>query len=242
MIGDKGRILQQGGTPPALHHHMSITSPFAAAIWRCSPLWILLAGHIFVLLFLRDLGEGVHQIDDPHAMAMAHLLGQLHQLVAHWVAPPLLALIAFLQVQLIRGKEVDWGVDLFGVLLTLRCLVIFLMLNLLLLSHLKAGGMLLLQLILFIPVITIDFGWIYWRLDSAARRRGSSHIRFDAEMGELDAFDYYHVSAMTLLQFEPSGAKPTSRIMKTLFVIHGVMMLDLVALTLSRAIGLAAGG
>jgi hypothetical protein len=30
--------------------------------------------------------------------------------------------------------------------------------------------------------------------------------------------------------------------MKTLFVIHGVMMLDLVALTLSRAIGLASGG
>jgi hypothetical protein len=30
--------------------------------------------------------------------------------------------------------------------------------------------------------------------------------------------------------------------MKTLFVIHGVMMLDLVALTLSRAIALAAAG
>jgi hypothetical protein len=30
--------------------------------------------------------------------------------------------------------------------------------------------------------------------------------------------------------------------MKTLFVIHGIMMLDLVALTLSRAIGLASGG
>jgi hypothetical protein len=30
--------------------------------------------------------------------------------------------------------------------------------------------------------------------------------------------------------------------MKTLFVIHGIMMLDLVALTLSRAIALASGG
>ena len=98
------------------------------------------------------------------------------------------------------------------------------------------------QLILFIPVITIDFGWIYWRLDSAARHRGGSHIRFDEEMGTLDPFDYYHVSAMTLLQFEPSGAKPTTRLMKTMFVIHGAMMLDLVALTLSRAIGLASGG
>jgi hypothetical protein len=30
--------------------------------------------------------------------------------------------------------------------------------------------------------------------------------------------------------------------MKTLFVVHGVVMLNLMALTLSRAIGLASGG
>ncbi|MEI6377588.1 MAG: hypothetical protein WCO97_10385 [bacterium] len=221
---------------------MSTPSPFQAAVRRSAPLWILLLGHVFAALFLRNLGVGVDQIDDPQAMVMARVLIRNYQLMAHWMAPFGMVLIAFLQVQLIRGKNVAWGIDLFGILLTLRCLVIFVMLNLLLLSHLKAGGMLLMQLILFIPVITIDFGWIYWRLDSAARRQGGSHIRFDEEMGTLDPFDYYHVSAMTLLQFEPSGAKPTSRLMKTLFVIHGAMMLDLVALTLSRAIGLASGG
>jgi hypothetical protein len=115
------------------------------------------------------------------------------------------------------------------------------MLNLLLLSRLKAGGLLLLELLLFIPVITINFGWLYWRLDSAARARGGAHIRFSEEAGTLDPFDYFHISSMTLLQFEPSGATATSRLMKTLFVIHGAMMLDLVALTLSRAIGLASG-
>ena len=221
---------------------MPATSSFQAAVRRSVPLWILLVGHVFAALFLRNLGVGVDQIDDPQAMGMARLLIRNYQLIGHWVAPFAIVFIAFLQVQLIRGKEVAWGIDLIGILLTLRCLVIFVMLNLLLLSHLKAGGMLLMQLILFIPVITIDFGWIYWRLDSSARRRGGSHIKFDQEMGTLDPFDYYHVSAMTLLQFEPSGAKPTTRLMKTLFVIHGAMMLDLVALTLSRAIGLASGG
>lgn len=213
-----------------------------SAIRRSLPLWILVVGQIFGTLFLRNLGIGVDQIDDPYALSVARIFGQIHELIIHWVAPFGLLFIAFLQIQLIRGKEVGWGIDLIGIFLTLRCLMIFLMLNLLLLSHLKAGGLLLMQLILFIPVITIDFGWIYWRLDSAARRRGRSHIRFDEGMGELDTFDYYHASAMTLLQFEPSGAKPTSRLMKTLFVIHGAMMLDLVALTLSRAIGLASGG
>jgi hypothetical protein len=213
-----------------------------AAIRRSIPLWIILVGQIFGMLFLRNLGMGVDQIDDLHVLNVARVFGHFNELIVHWVAPFGLLFIAFLQIQLIRGKEVGWGIDLMGIFLTLRCLVIFLILNLLLLSHLKAGGLLLMQLILFIPVITIDFGWIYWRLDSAARLKGRNHIRFDDEMGELDTFDYYHASAMTLLQFEPSGAKPTSRLMKTLFVIHGAMMLDLVALTLSRAIGLASGG
>jgi hypothetical protein len=213
-----------------------------AAIRRSIPLWIILVGQIFGMLFLRNLGMGVDQIDDLHVLNVARVFGHVNELIVHWVAPFGLLFIAFLQIQLIRGKEVGWGIDLMGIFLTLRCLVIFLILNLLLLSHLKAGGLLLMQLILFIPVITIDFGWIYWRLDSAARLKGRNHIRFDDEMGELDTFDYYHASAMTLLQFEPSGAKPTSRLMKTLFVIHGAMMLDLVALTLSRAIGLASGG
>ena len=136
----------------------------------------------------------------------------------------------------------QWGIDLLGGLLTLRCAMLFLILNLLLLTHLKAGGMLLMQLILFIPVITIDFGWIYWRLDSAARLQGRMHIKFSEAGEKLDPYDYFHVAAMTLLQFEPSGATPTSRLMKALFVLHGAMMLDLVALTLSRAISLASGG
>ncbi len=206
------------------------------------PLWILIAGHLFAVLFIRDLGLGLHQIDDKHVVGIAQLMNSIHQLMTKWMAPVGVTLILFLQIQLIRGKSVQWGIDIFGVLLTIRCAVLFLILNLLLLTHLKAGAMLLMQLVLFIPVITIDFGWIYWRLDSAAREKGRTHIRFTEGAGELDPYDYFHVAAMTLLQFEPSGATPTSRLMKVLFVLYGAMMLDLVALALSRAISLASGG
>jgi hypothetical protein len=204
-------------------------------------LWVLLAGHVFAGLFLRDLSVGLEQIDDPRVKGFAVLLGEVSRVFTSWVAPAMVIFVAFIQIQLIRSKPVQWAIDIFGGLLCLRCVVQFVMLNLLLLSHLKAGGLLLLELLLFIPVITINFGWIYWRLDSAARVRGGTHIRFSEEAGSLDPFDYFHASAMTLLQFEPSGATATSRLMKTLFVIHGAMMLDLVALTLSRAIGLASG-
>lgn len=216
-----------------------LTSPL---VKRSLQLWILIVGHFFATSFLKDLGRGLDQIDDAQVKQMGLLLKHIFNNYSHWILPPALALLAYTQIQLIRRKEIQWGIDIFGALLGIRCAGQFVMLNLLLLSHLKAGGLLLLQLILYIPVITIFFGWLYWRIDSAARAKGGSHIKFSSEMGDLDPFDYFHISAMTLLQFEQSGASATSRLMKTLFVIHGVMMLDLVALTLSRAIGLASGG
>lgn len=216
--------------------------PASPLVKRSLQLWILILGHFFATTFLKDLGKGLDQIDDAQVKEMGLLLKHLFSSYSHWVLPPGLALLAFTQIQLIRNKPVQWGLDIFGALLGLRCAGQFVMLNLLLLSHLKAGGMLLLQLLLYIPVITIFFGWLYWRVDSAARAKGSNHIQFSSEMGDLDPFDYFHISAMTILQFEQSGASATSRLMKTLFVIHGIMMLDLMALTLSRAIGLASGG
>jgi hypothetical protein len=211
-------------------------------IRRSLPLWILLFGHFFAGIFLRDLSAGLDQIDDTHVKGVAIAMNGISHVITTWIAPIMLLLVAYLQIQIIRSRPVQWGIDLFGGLLCFRCLIQFIILNLLLLSRLKAGGLLLLELLLFIPVITIAFGWLYWRLDSAARAGGKSHIRFSEDAGSLDPFDYFHVSSMTLLQFEPSGATATSRLMKTLFVIHGAMMLVLVALTLSRAIGLASGG
>ena len=213
-----------------------------AFIRRSLPLWILLVGHLFAGMFLKDLCAGLDQIDDPHVKGVALAMSGISHVITTWIAPVMLLLVAYVQIQIIRSRPVQWGIDVFGGLLCFRCLIQFIILNLLLLSRLKAGGLLLLELLLFIPVITIAFGWLYWRLDSAARARGKSHIRFSEDAGSLDPFDYFHVSSMTLLQFEPSGATATSRLMKTLFVIHGAMMLDLVALTLSRAIGLASGG
>ena len=213
-----------------------------AFIRRSLQLWILVIGHTFSGMFLKDLCAGLDQIDDAQVKGIAVALREVSLAVTTWVAPPAILFVIFIQIQLLRARPIQWAIDIFGGLLSYRCLMQFIILNLLLLSRLKAGGLLLLELLLFIPVITINFGWLYWRIDSAARSRGGSHIRFSEEMGTLDPFDYFHISAMTLLQFEPSGAAPVSRLMKTLFVIHGVMMLDLVALTLSRAIGLASGG
>ena len=101
--------------------------------------------------------------------------------------------------------------------------------------------LLLTQLLLFLPVITLNFGWLYWRLDMGARAKGSQQIKFAEDDAAPRVFDYFYIATRTLMQFEPTGAEARSRAMKALFVLHGIMMLDLMALTLSRAIALASG-
>jgi hypothetical protein len=203
---------------------------------------LVVAGHAFASIFMRNLGAGLDAIADPLAAKVARGFYSIFSHTVITLAPVMMAFLGFLVYRLWRGKPVQWGVDLLGGLLTLRCFVIFILLNLLLLSQLRAGALLLTQLILFLPVITLNFGWLYWRLDAGARMKGRRHIRFAEDDDSPEPFDYFYIATRTLLQFEPSGAAAASRPMKTLFIIHGVMMLDLVALTLSRAISLASGG
>lgn len=202
---------------------------------------VVVSGHIFASIFMHNLGAGLDGISDPLAAKIARSSYWLFVHTAVTIAPFLIGLVIILIYRLWHGKPVQWGIDILGGLLTIRCLVLFVLLNLLLLSQLRAGGLLLMQLILFLPVITMDFGWLYWRIDAGARMKGRRHVRFAEDDDSPEPFDYFYIATRTLLQFEPSGATAASRLMKTLFVIHGIMMLDLVALTLSRAISLASG-
>jgi hypothetical protein len=203
---------------------------------------VLVAGHIFATIFMRNLGAGIGEIADPAAARLARTFYSFFEFTVGHFAPFMIIFVLFILYRVVRGKDIQWGIDILGALLTVRCFIIFVLLNLLLLSQLRAGGLLLMQLILFLPVITLNFGWLYWRLDAGARLKGQRHIRFAEDDDSPSPFDYYYIATRTLLQFEPSGATAASRVMKALFVIHGVMMLDLVALTLSRAISLASGG
>jgi hypothetical protein len=178
---------------------------------------LVIAGHAFASIFMRNLGAGLDAIADPFAAKIARGFYSIFSHTVLTLAPVMMAFLAFLIYRLWRGKPVQWGIDLPGALLRT-------------------------QLILFLPVITLNFGWLYWRLDTGARARGERQIRFAEDDDSPSVFDYFHIATRTLLQFEPSGASAVSKTMKTLFIIHGIMMLDLVALTLSRAISLASGG
>lgn len=203
---------------------------------------VLVLGNVAATLFMRNLGLGLESIADRNALSLARFFYAFFQFASVWIAPVILVLLVYLVVRIWMRKPVHLGIDILGGLLSFRCALVFVVLNLLLLSELRAGTLLLIQLILFLPVITLNFGWLYWRLDSGARAAGGKQIKFQEEDDCPQPFDYFYIATRTLLQFEPSGATACTRVMKTLFVLHGIMMLDLVALTLSRAIALASGG
>ena len=208
---------------------------------------LLALGHLAAALFIVNLGDAPAQVASPwlrQALLTYHKL-YVKGIVYHpYSRLAMVVLVVLVIIQALRGRPLRWATDLIGGLLCMRCVVQFAVLNLLLLAPLKAGGLLLAQLVSFLPVITVAFGWLYWRLDDGARQQGRSHLRFHDPNDEATPrfFEYLHASAITLLQFDPTVASPTSRLMKSLFVLHGVMMMDLVALTLSRAIGLASSG
>jgi len=211
---------------------------------RAAILLTLLLGHLCAGLFLANFDQGLAQIDEPRIRQLALLVHRLFETLAvqhRGIRLAVLALALLVIVLQMQGKSMSWFVDLFGGLLLLRCAIQFLMLNLLLLAPMRAGALLLSQLLLFLPVITIGFGWLYWRLDSGARRRGRAHIQFSDAGETIGRFDYFHAAGLTLLSFEPGDLSARTRLMKSLFLLHGLVMMDLVALTLSRAIGLASG-
>jgi hypothetical protein len=223
----------------------SLPSRWRAAFSRSWVLLLVTIGHLLATAFFHHFEAAVAGIRQGSHRALAAQISQLQQnLFQHSLPLRLLLglLVVALLLRALQAKPLGWGMDLLGGLLVFRSGLQFGLENLLLLAPFQEGVNLLSQLLLFLPVVTIAFGWLYLRLDSGARRFGRRHIQFDGSLEPIDPFDYFHVAAVTLLQFEPSGAKATTRLMKTLFVLHGVVMLDLVALVLSRAIGLASGG
>ena len=121
------------------------------------------------------------------------------------------------------------------------------MLNLLIINPLSDNMLLLRQFLCFMPALILGWGWLYWRLDQGARRRGRQLLLFPEDSPNdlrepLSTFDYYYHSAMVAFIFELSEVEPLTKPMKILFLINAGMMLDLVGLVLTQAIGLAGTG
>lgn len=133
-------------------------------------------------------------------------------------------------------------IDVMVVLVIFRLLMLFGILNLMILLPPSDPVLLFCQLLLFMPCLLLIWGWIYWRVDTHSVSLGRGRI-FSSSTSEDDILpppsDYFIASFTSLLTNMPDNFNGNNRFARTLIFVHGVMMWDIMALTLSRAIALA---
>jgi hypothetical protein len=128
-------------------------------------------------------------------------------------------------------------------LVVLALLMLFGILNLMIFLPPSDRVLLFSQLLLFLPCLLLVWGWIYWRVDTRSVLLGRGRIFASSTSQDDDIpppYDYLLASFTSLLTTTLDNFNGKTRFARTLIFLHGVMMWDIMALTLSRAIALAA--
>lgn len=145
-------------------------------------------------------------------------------------------------VALGRGRRLPrWSFDGLGLWFSLRLLAEYLTINGMIFEGSKVEpGVLLGQIVLYLPYFVITWGWIFHRLDLVNQDKPGRIVLLsetDQTRG-ISAFDYYHASISTLL----NKGKPTivgvSRTGRLLVLLYLGMVLGLYALTFARILQL----
>ena len=136
-----------------------------------------------------------------------------------------------------------WGnksrrlIDVLAIFLTSCWVVELVIINLLLVAPIKSPVLLIVELLLFIPIILICFSWWYWRIN---------HGRFERNLSPAIvvtdgpwALEYFFFTAEVCFNYSQDSCK--TYISKIVRLLNGFVMLDVFGLTLSRAVDLAIG-
>ena len=162
-----------------------------------------------------------------------------------YIAPVMLAIVVgaafvclFLPLTPLRRRFL---IDTVFILVIIRLLLLFGILNIMIFLPPSDRVLLFAQLLLFLPCLLLVWGWIYWRVDTHSVSLGRGRI-FTSSTSEDDIpppYDYFIASFTSLLTATLDNFNGKTRFARTLILLHGFMMWDIMALTLSRAIALS---
>ncbi|MCP4942751.1 MAG: hypothetical protein ACR2N1_06510 [Rubripirellula sp.] len=208
---------------------------------------IMCVWQVFIFLSLKNAIFHGFEESGTWIASITTFIRPVFALAAPWLAAVFIAGYALVFALPAIGKSNRLLLDCMGFFLIARTFVGFVMLNLLIINPLSDNMLLLRQFLCFMPALILGWGWLYWRLDQGARRKGRQLLLFPEDSPNdlrepLSTFDYYYHSAMVAFIFELSEVEPLTKPMKVLFLINAGMMLDLVGLVLTQAIGLAGTG
>lgn len=128
-----------------------------------------------------------------------------------------------------------------GSLFVLQLLFSFVLVNALLFTRGASAKLLFGQIIAFIPVFAITWGWLFWRIDCQGREFPHQIISIGAVEGPASSFDYYYASVISLVNKGNTEFKGVTRTGRFLTMIHSLMLLDILGLFLARAYNLMQG-
>jgi hypothetical protein len=139
-----------------------------------------------------------------------------------------------------RGRP-QWSrgyLDILGIYFVARMTTQLIGLNILVFDFTTSRFLLITQLLFFLPYALLVWGWIYWRLDTSAGRTRRQLFRLDIEGENPRPIDYLIASFSSVFSASISGIKGRSARARVLILLHGLVIFDVMGLTLSRAVAL----
>ena len=206
-------------------------------ILRPLEVYILSIAFFFSVSFDRNLN-----LDDVDDSPVKGLLETIHLILdsftnyEHPLGAIFLIFILGLIIWILLGKQARFATDVYATVLSFAWLLELVSMNLLLVSPLKDPVLLLVELVLFVPIILIGFSWWYWRLNHQSRLgKGKAAITFDKKP---TPFSYFAKTASIVVSDTTEHGVCETDIARALRIMNGFVVLDIFGLTLSRAVGL----
>jgi hypothetical protein len=206
-------------------------------ILRPLEVYILSIAFFFSVSFDRNLN--LDDVDDSPVKVFLeniHLILDSFTNYEHPLGAIFLIFILGLIIWILLGKQARFATDVYATVLSFAWLLELVSMNLLLVSPLKDPVLLLVELVLFVPIILIGFSWWYWRLNHQSRLgKGKAAITFDKKP---TPFSYFAKTASIVVSDTTEHGVCETDTARALRIMNGFVVLDIFGLTLSRAVGL----
>tara|TARA_E500000178_G_scaffold322101_1_gene346617 strand:- start:637 stop:1299 length:663 start_codon:yes stop_codon:yes gene_type:complete len=201
-------------------------------------IYVLLVTFVFTKQFDRNLDlEVVQEGAIKDFLEISHSF--LDALTNHMqpIGAVFFAYTFMLIVLRLLGKKVRKLIDTLACFLTVCWIVELVIMNLLLIAPIKSPVLLIVELLLFIPIILICFTWWYWRINHgrAAKNMLPAIVLVDGP----SALEYFFFAAEVCFDYSQELCKTS--VSKMVRLLNGFVVLDVFGLTLSRAVDLAIG-
>ena len=209
---------------------------FLHRIKNPAEIYVLLATFVFTEQFDRNLDlEVVEEGPIKNFLKISHSF--LDVLTNHMKPVGAVFFVyAFLLIGLsFMGRSVRKAVDILAVFLTGCWILELAIMNLLLVAPIKSPVLLIVELLLFVPIILICFSWWYWRINEGRSiKKMPPAILVQEAPGALE---YFFFAAEVVFDYSQDSCKTSMA--KMVRLLNGFVVLDVFGLTLSRAVDLA---